>query len=159
MSRGPRPDPRRAKLHHNYTVAEAAMLFAVHRNTVNAWRKAGLRSFTAGRIRLILGEDLRAFLEKRRRSRRSPLRPGQMYCMACRDARTPDPALIEWASMSDSGGGNLRALCPHCGAFMHRKIGRAGPLAVGFQAMATPADSHLSNANGPCVNSARKKST
>lgn len=156
MSRGLRPDPRRAKLHLNYTVAEAAVLFGVHRNTVNAWRKAGLRCFTAGRTKLILGEDLRAFLEKRRRSRRNPLRPGQMHCMACREARTPDPELLEWASTDGGGGGNLRGLCPHCGALMHRKIGRAGPLAAGFHGCATRADSHLFNAAGPCVNGATR---
>ncbi|MFN3859649.1 MAG: helix-turn-helix domain-containing protein [Caulobacter sp.] len=158
MSRRLRLDPRRAKLHLNYTVAEAARLFGVHRNTVNAWLKAGLRSFMAGRTRLILGEDLRAFLEKRRRSRRNPLRPGHMHCMACREARTPDPELIEWVSNSAGGGGNLRGLCPRCGALMHRRIGRAGPSAAGFPGAATRPDSHLSNASGPCVNSATRKS-
>jgi hypothetical protein len=36
------PNPRRAKIHRNYTVAEIATLYTVHRNTVREWIKHGL---------------------------------------------------------------------------------------------------------------------
>lgn len=155
MSRARRPDPRRASIHRSYTVAEAARLFGAHRNTVNAWLKAGLRSFLIGRTRMILGEDMRAFLQARQRKRRNPLRPGEMRCMGCRQSRSPDPVLIEWASRNEDGsGGNLRGLCPGCGSLMHRKIGRTGPEKAGFSFAATLPDSDLPNAAGSCVNSA-----
>jgi hypothetical protein len=38
-----RLNPRRAKLHRSYTVEETARLFGVHRNTVRAWLKQGLK--------------------------------------------------------------------------------------------------------------------
>lgn len=105
MKRGRQPDPRRASIHRSYSIAEVAKLFGVHRNTVDAWLKAGLRSFMAGRTRLILGEDLRAFLQARQRQRREPLRPGEMRCLPCRRSRSPDPALVDWASRNRGRGG------------------------------------------------------
>ena len=37
-----RLNPRRVKVHRNYTVEEAAKLFDVHKNTVRGWLKDGL---------------------------------------------------------------------------------------------------------------------
>ena len=158
MKRGRQPDPRRASIHRNYSIADAAKLFGVHRNTVNAWVTAGLRTFLAGRMRLILGEDLRAFLQARQRRRRQALRPGEMRCLPCRRSRSPDPALVDWASRNvGDEGGNLRALCPSCGCLMHRRIGRMGPEPVGFTVGGTQADSHLVDAAASRVNSAQRR--
>ncbi len=160
MKRGRQLDPRRASIHRSYSIAEAAKLFGVHRNTVNAWLKAGLRSFMAGRTRLILGEDLRAFRQARQRQRRQPLRLGEMWCLPCRRSRSPDPALVDWAIRNTDGeGGNLRGLCPSCGCLMHRRIGRSGPDAAGFTIGATRADSHLVDAAASRVNSAPRRAT
>ena len=61
-----RLNPRRVKLHRNYTVDEAAMLFRVHKNTVRNWLEAGLQPVDDRRPILILGRELSRFLHARR---------------------------------------------------------------------------------------------
>jgi hypothetical protein len=54
-------NPRRVKIHRNYTVGEAAMLFRAHKNTVRAWLKSGLPPIDGRRPILILGRQLASF--------------------------------------------------------------------------------------------------
>lgn len=131
MKRRATLDPRRAKAHHNYTVAEAAKLFGVHRNTVRAWIKAGLETVKAGRLILILGCALRAFLEKRRKVRRCKTPPGWMYCLGCRAPRAPAHGMAELID-GRAGTGNVRAICGECGALMHRRVNLAKLDKAGF---------------------------
>lgn len=128
------PDPRRAKIHYSYTVAEAAKLFDVHRNTVRAWIKAGLETVMAGRTILILGDTLRAFLEKRRKARRCKTPPGWFYCFRCRAPRPPALAMIELIQ-ARTGTANIRAVC-ECGALMHRRVSLARLEQAGFPGLA-----------------------
>ena len=82
-------NPRLAKIHRNYTVEEAAVVFGVHRNTVRAWIKRGLPTTDSRRPILILGADLRAFLSARRMKNKRTCQPEEMYCMRCRAPRAP----------------------------------------------------------------------
>ena len=118
-----RLDPRRAKIHRSYTIAEAASLFGVHRNTVRHWTRRGLETVNAGGIALILGEELRRYLTGRKSERRAKCPPGAMYCLRCRAPRTPPKGLVE-AISTGSTTINLRGLCPDCGALMHRRANR-----------------------------------
>lgn len=127
-------DPRRAKVHYSYTIAEAAKLFGVHRNTVRAWIKAGLETVKAGRVLLILGDALRAFLEKRRRSRRCKTPPGWLYCFRCRAPRQPALGMVELIQ-ARAGSANVRAFC-ECGALMHRRVSLARLDQAGFPRLA-----------------------
>jgi len=115
-----RPDPRRAKLHRSYTVEEAARLFAVHRNTVRAWLKAGLPTIDDAKPALVRGADLRRFLEARRKAARRPCAPGTLYCFRCRAPRAPALGMADFI-VRDGGAGNLRALCEACETTMHRR--------------------------------------
>jgi len=128
------PDPRRAKIHYNYTVAEAAKLFGVHRNTVRAWIKAGLETVKAGRIILILGDALGAFLETRRKARRCKTPPGWLYCFRCRTPRPPALGMVELIQ-AGAGTANVRAVC-ECGALMHRRVSLARLEPAGFPGLA-----------------------
>ena len=67
-----RPDWRRIKSHRSYTVNECAEGLGVHKNTLRAWIKDGLPVLSAGRPLLILGANLKAFLEERYASANSP---------------------------------------------------------------------------------------
>lgn len=124
-------DPRRAKRHYNYTVAETAKLIGVHRNTVRAWIAAGLETVRTTQGLLLLGEDIRAFLEKRRQARRTKTPAGAIYCMRCRAPRQPAGGMVE---LLDGTGptGNIRALCDQCGALMHRRVRLSELAAAGF---------------------------
>ena len=81
-------NPRRVKLHRNYTVGEAAMLLEVHKNTIRAWLGSGLEAIDDRRPVLILGRKLSAFLHARRESRRQRCKAGQLYCVRCRAPKT-----------------------------------------------------------------------
>jgi hypothetical protein len=115
-----RVDQRRAKLHRSYTVEETSRLFAVHRNTVRAWLKAGLSTIDDAKPALIRGADLRRFLDARRQAARRPCPPGTLYCFSCRASRAPALGMADFIAR-DGGAGNLRAVCETCGTTMHRR--------------------------------------
>lgn len=127
-----RIDPRRAKLHRSYSVAEVAELFSAHRQTVRNWIDKGLPAFRVRGTVLILGSELRAWLTARRHTRRVVCPPGAMYCMKCRDARHPPRELVEAAPLA-AGTLNLRGLCPECGSLMHRRVNALRLAAAGFE--------------------------
>ena len=124
------PDPRRAKVHFCYSVAEASKLFGVHRNTIRSWIRAGLEYFVQGGRVFMLGSAIRAFLERRRAVRRTPLKPGRLYCMKCREARLPAGGMAELVRPR-GGTATVRALC-ECGAWMNRSASLARLDAAGF---------------------------
>ena len=106
------PNPRLAKKHRSYSVGEIAALYKVHKNTVLAWRVAGLTPIADGRKPLVfLGADLSAFLEAKRTKNKRPLRPGQIYCVVCRERREPAYGEAEYLPLTPTSG-NLRGLCP-----------------------------------------------
>jgi hypothetical protein len=119
-------------------LGEVAALYKVHKNTVLAWRDAGLAPIADRRKPLLfLGAELSAFLEARRTKNKRPLLPGQMYCVACHDAKEPAFGEAEYLPLPPTSG-NLRGLCPTCARLIHRRASRAnlavvqGPLKVTF---------------------------
>lgn len=128
-----RLNPRRAKIHRSYSVAEAARLFAVSRATVRAWAKAGLATVRISGAILIYGEDLQDFLTERQAAQRTKCSPGTFYCLGCRAARCPRPGSVV---LGQTGGrvGNLRAPCPRCGSVMNRRVALSKIADAGFDA-------------------------
>lgn len=129
-----RLDPRRAKVHRNYTIAEAAELFGVHRNTVRAWTRSGLPSFKVKGVVLILGCALRDHLAARRSKRRVTCPPGTMYCVTCRAPGSPPDGMVEALPLT-AATVNLRGLCPTCGHLMHRRASIGRLAEIGFGAL------------------------
>ncbi len=121
---GRNPNYRLVKIHRNYTVEEVALLFCKHKNTVRAWLKEGLQQIDAGRPTLIHGRELAGFLRQRRLRGKRPCPPGQLFCFKCRSPRPPDGGLVDYLPMTDIAG-NIRAICPKCGTFMHRRVALA----------------------------------
>lgn len=113
------PNPSRVKIHFSFTVEEIARTLNVHKNTVRGWLRAGLEAVDDRRPALIQGKVLRDFLEKKRRARRQPCRPGTLYCLKCRAPRAPAIGMVEFVPLNGSAG-SLRALCDQCGTLMHR---------------------------------------
>jgi hypothetical protein len=145
---------RRIKIHRTYTVEELARLFAVHKNTVRIWIKAGLPTIDEKRPTMMLGAEASAFLQARRARNKRTCKPGQIYCLRCRAPKCPAGDMAEYIPINENVG-NLRAICPDCDSFMHRcasksKLGQVlGKLDVTFpQALR-----HLSESNQPSVNS------
>jgi hypothetical protein len=121
---GRNPNYRLVKIHRNYTVEEVALLFGKHTNTIRGWFKEGLRPIDARRPTLIHGPELARFLQQRRLKGKRPCPPGHLFCFKCRSPSPPDGGLVDYLPMTDTAG-NLRAICPACGTFMHRRVALA----------------------------------
>lgn len=119
-----RIDPRAVKLNRCYDIAELATRLGVHRNTVRNWQHDGLSPIDSCRPALFHGSVIRAFLETRNASRKSPCPPGTLYCFRCRAPRKPALNMIDFIPISATSG-NIRALCAICEATMHRRAPRA----------------------------------
>jgi excisionase family DNA binding protein len=112
------------KRRRSYTYEEAARALRVHKNTVAHWvTSGGLPALTGGKPHIIIGCDLIDFLKARQDHRRTRLKAGEFYCLGCKTARRPAESLVE-ALPSDTGPVNLRAICPACERFMHRRVAR-----------------------------------
>lgn len=115
-----RIDLRRIKIHRAYTVEEAANTLGTHKNTVRQWVKNSLPTVDKRRPILIIGHDLRTFLESRKANRQRRLAPGQFYCVKCRTSKSPYAGVADYVATSATLG-NLKGLCPDCGTVMHRR--------------------------------------
>jgi len=116
-----RLNPRRVKIHRNYTVDEAARLFRVHKNTVRTWLKCGLQPIDNRRPVLIHGHQLSGFLYARRNRARERCKPGQFYCVRCRAPKASAARLADYLPITPSSG-NLRGICIDCGTRMYRRV-------------------------------------
>lgn len=114
-----RLNPNLAKIHRNYTVEEVANLFSIHKNTVRTWIKNGLPVCDERRPILVLGAQLRAYLQEKRQSRKHKCRIDEMYCMRCRAPRRPAADMVDLAPALTSAN-RLTGLCPVCGSLMNR---------------------------------------
>jgi hypothetical protein len=148
-----RPNPRRAKIHRNYDVADIARLFGVHRNTVRSWLKAGLRAIEGVWPTLILGAELRRFLTEKRDKRKRPLPAGHMLCMRCREPRRPALDMADYVPRTPTNG-DLKGICPVCEAWMYRRVrfSDLDRVKAGLDVTITPAAERLRQFPHPSVN-------
>ena len=121
---GRHPNPRLVRIHRSYTVEEVARILRKHKNTVRAWIKKGLQPIDGRRPTLVHGLELVKFLRSRRMMGKQPCPPGYMYCLKCRSPKQPAAGMADYLPINDTSG-NLRALCPDCGKFMHRRASLA----------------------------------
>ncbi len=119
-----RPNPRLAKIHRSYTVDEIAKLYGVHRNTVRAWIARGLPTVDQRRPWLVLGAHLSEFLQARRTAAKRTCRPGEIYCLRCREPRNPAGGAVRYRPITATLG-SLEGVCGCCGAGLNRKASLA----------------------------------
>jgi hypothetical protein len=148
-----RIDWRRVKIHRNYDAADICREFGVSRNTVWNWRKAGLRPITGITPMLTLGEELRRFLKERRAKRKRTTPPGHIRCMGCRENRRPAGDMLDYLP-GNATSGNFRAMCPDCGAWMHRRVRwcDVDRIMPGIEVKVLQADERLTQPPCPSVN-------
>ena len=148
------PNYRHVKIHRNDTVEEIASLFGIHKNTVRAWLKAGLPTSDQKRPMLILGHDLRAFLQTRREKNKQRCRPGEMYCVKCRVPKYPAGQMVDYKPVTERIG-NLTAICPDCTSIMNRRVSltRSGEVQGEMDITFPQALRRISESYEPTVNS------
>lgn len=124
-----RINPRLIKLHRSYSVEDAARTLGAHKNSVRGWIKKGLPVLDRYRPMVILGHELRAYLEAKRKAAKRPCPPGTFYCFKCRQPRAPATGMIEYTPRNATTG-NLTALCQACGTLMNRSASLASLAAI-----------------------------
>lgn len=146
-----RPSGRSVKRHRSYTVDEAVRATGACKGTVRRWIKNGLPAITDQRPALILGEDLIAFLDRRKRDRQK-CQPHECFCLSCRQPRAPAFDAVEFIPLSASSG-NLRALCEKCSTIMHKRIAVAklDPLRAILDVTIMQDGEHLREMPNPCL--------
>ena len=115
------PNPQRVKIHRTYTIEEAASLLSVHRNTVRNWIKDGLPLVDDERPLLILGFELARYLKQKRKRRKRPCGPGELYCFRCRAPRKAAGKRAKLVPRTDTLGA-LVATCAVCQTQMNRQV-------------------------------------
>jgi len=148
-----RINPKRIKINRSYSVEEAAMVLGVHKNSLRGWRAAGLEPIDKGRPMMFQGADLRAFLEKRRASRKCPCAPGTLFCFSCKKSRAPALGMVDWEATDPKRGG-LKAFCETCGTVMFRRASRASIAAImpGMAVQIVEAPARLKGCGSPSYN-------
>ena len=149
-----RANHRLAKIHRSYTVEEIAKLYGVHRNTVRAWIKSGLPPLDERRPLLVLGRQLADFLRVRRMKNKRTCQAGEIYCVRCREPRTPVGNLARYHPMTATQG-NLVGICSTCTAGLYRRVSAANLSQFhGFlQVTLPPALEHIGESPQPSANS------
>lgn len=135
-------NPRAAKAHRCYDVDQMMKLYDCHRNTVYNWVDAGLRPIDDKYPRLFHGSALNAFHGDRRRERKRPCGPGQVYCLVCRTPKMPVGGMVDYQPKTTTTG-TIIAICPDCDRIIRRIVGSAQ--LVEFQelwSVNVPSDKH-----------------
>ena len=131
-----RPNSRRVKIHHSYTIRAAAEVLGVHKHTVSRWIAAGLPTTDAARPFLIRGRDLRAFLHAREPIKQH-CQPGEFFCLGCRRPKRPAGEVADYISRTATRG-SLCGICPTCDRMIYRAVSRTkideirGGLAIAY---------------------------
>lgn len=114
-----RPNGRAIKAVRTYTVQEAAAALGVTVGTVRTWVRNGLPVLNTKRPTLILGSVLRDFLDLQRTKRKVALDPDQLFCLTCKQPRTPYGLMVDYIPR-DGRTGRLSGLCGVCGGTCNR---------------------------------------
>tara|TARA_R110002072_G_C7966658_1_gene534362 strand:- start:2560 stop:3036 length:477 start_codon:yes stop_codon:yes gene_type:complete len=120
-----RLNPNLAKIHRNYTVEDVSELFGVHKGTVRIWIKSGLPVCDEQRPMLILGYELRDYLQSKRQVRKRKCRLFEIYCLRCRVPKRPAGNMVDFEPQSEVSG-RLIGLCPDCDGLINRYTSLAG---------------------------------
>ncbi len=141
---------RLIRIRRSYTVAEIAAVLKVHRQTVRAWHKAGMKPIEeTDRPLLFLGNEVRQFLTRRRDSKRRQLADDEFYCTRCHEARKSCPSDLKIIDTDRLLGGGrksiqIRGRCGVCRAIVCRFSSFPNPVYDLFETMIARAKKGLS---------------
>ncbi|MDX2367744.1 MAG: helix-turn-helix domain-containing protein [Colwellia sp.] len=112
-------NPNKCRIHRSYTVEEAALFLDVHKRTVRNWIIKGLPVCDDKRPLLILGTDLKLFLQQQRKQNKRKCKPSELYCFKCREPRLPDQNTLQFIEETNTKG-RVIAACSVCNSRMNK---------------------------------------
>lgn len=118
------------KSRNSYTIAEIADLFGVHKKTCFRWLKEGLKVIQENtNPLLIMGNDLKQFLQGKQKARKTILQPDEYYCCKCSRAAKAKIGSEQIVKTGRKIGRNNQdqlckiAICTNCKSKVNRFIG------------------------------------
>ena len=108
-----RVSTRTLKANRAYTVEEAAETLNVSPQTVRVWGKQGLPMLKERRPHLIMGFNIKGFLNTRTAQAKRPLKFEEVFCPRCREPRKPYGMMVDYIPINSTRG-RLVALCSEC---------------------------------------------
>lgn len=117
---------RLIKYRESYTLKQIAALLNVHFRTVQAWKQEGLKTINQEKPYLVMGFELKTFLNQKIISRKTKLQQNEFYCTKCRDAVKPTNNEV-WLEVSEKTIGKqgfkefvIKGLCEFCNSKLNR---------------------------------------
>ena len=123
------PNPYHVKIHRNYTIEDIANLFQLHKNTVRTWVKQGLPVIDSQRPMLILGGDLREYLQSKRKAKKTTCKLNELYCVSCKSPKLPALNVVEFIATNEQTG-RLIGICPTCDSVMNKFVSQSKLLTI-----------------------------
>lgn len=114
-------NPNLVKIHRNYTYEELAIVFGIHKNTIAAWVKNGLPCIQERRPFLITGHNAKAYLQKRRATKKQKCKQNEFYCMRCKAPVKPYDNYVEYLPTSHTKG-RLTGFCEQCESIINKFV-------------------------------------
>lgn len=115
---------RLIKERESYSFRDVSKLLAVHIRTVQKWKKEGLK--TIGKPSLVMGFELKRFLNIRRLERKCQLKENEFYCTKCKKAVKSLENKVQLKSTNRTIGKAhqkeclIRGICETCGTPVNR---------------------------------------
>ena len=104
---------------------------------------------------LILGTDLKQFLQDRRLKKKKICKTNEIYCLRCKVPRKPAENFVEYLPLSITKG-RLTGICPCCDGIINKYVSFAKLdtyMAI-FEVSKSKALEHIDNRDEPLLNSA-----
>lgn len=117
---------RLIKHRESYTLKQISETLNVHSRTVQEWRKEGLKTISTEKPFLVMGYDLKEFLNKKLNSRKTKLKANQFFCTKCRSAVTSKNNEVHLANLNKAIGNQgfkgltVKGLCQECGTKLNK---------------------------------------
>jgi len=153
-----RLNPNLVKIHRNYTVEEVANVFSIHKNTVRSWIKDGLAVNDDKRPILILGSELKLYLQEKRKSNKRKCQMFEIYCVRCRAPKVPAENMVDFEPNTLTTG-RLIGLCPECGCIINKffSVAKLDQIKGKLDITLPKVQKHINKSVKPLVNSDFKK--
>lgn len=117
---------RLIKTRESYTSKRISQELEVHPRTVQNWFQEGLQPVENKRPFLVMGYELKQFLEKKLATRKTSLLPYEFYCTKCRKAVKPTNNNVQLV-ISERTIGNqgframtVKGICENCNSKINR---------------------------------------